>query len=110
MRDAMMHSLVEDLDFEKMAYRPAIVFLNGDYWGIHNIRERIENDYLAQHHEVDKDNLDLLEGNHSIIQGDDQDFLAMYNFIKSESMTTEANYSQAASLNRHFKLFSIYVV
>lgn len=98
MRDAMMHTLVEDLDFEKMAYRPAIVFLNGNYWGIHNIRERIENDYLAQHHDVDKENIDLLEGNHSVIQGDNTAFLAMHNFIKNESMALEANYLQAASL------------
>ncbi|MCA9947681.1 MAG: CotH kinase family protein, partial [Anaerolineales bacterium] len=38
-RDAMAQSLVSHLSFDTQPYRPAIVFLNGEYWGVHNVRE-----------------------------------------------------------------------
>ena len=44
-------------------YEPAIVFINGEYWGIQNIREKINEYYLAQNYGVDKDNVDILRQN-----------------------------------------------
>ena len=94
----MMHTLVDDLDMETMAYRPTIVFLNGEYSGIHNFSERPNNDYLVQHHEVNKDNLDILWSRYAVIQGDNTDYLAMYDFIKHQDMSIQSNYDYAASL------------
>lgn len=45
MRDGFMTSLVRDVDIEHQDYRPAIVFINGAYWGIHNIREKVNEDF-----------------------------------------------------------------
>ncbi len=32
------------MDLDGQAYRPTIVFLNGEYWGIHNLREKLNED------------------------------------------------------------------
>ena len=42
-------------------YRPVILFLNGDFWGVYNIREKLDNNYLVAHHGVNTDNIDYLE-------------------------------------------------
>jgi hypothetical protein len=47
-RDGMMSSLVKDFDLEYQAYRPAVLFLNGEYWGIQNIREKVNEHFLEQ--------------------------------------------------------------
>jgi hypothetical protein len=39
-RDEVIQSLVSHLNIPTQAYRPSVVFLNGEYWGIYNIRER----------------------------------------------------------------------
>jgi len=59
-RDGLMQTLVENTAIDVLAYRPAAVFLNGEYWGLMNLREKPDRHYLASHHGVDPDNLDLL--------------------------------------------------
>ena len=61
-RDALMHSLlVGQMDVDYLAYQPAIVYINGNYWGIQNIREKIDADYIESNYAVRKDDLDLIE-------------------------------------------------
>ena len=65
-RDALSQMvLVEYMDVDIQAYRPAVLFLNGQYWGIHNIREKINEHYVAGNFGVDPDEVNLLEGNGS---------------------------------------------
>lgn len=60
-RDAMIQRLVGHLRFDTQAYRPAAVYLNGRYWGLHNIRERYDEHYLARTHGVGEEELDIVE-------------------------------------------------
>ena len=49
-RDGFLQTLVNDLDLDTQAYRPAVTFLNGEYWGISNILERLTEDYITSHY------------------------------------------------------------
>lgn len=59
-RDGLMQSLVSHLNISTQAYRPSVMFLNGEFWGIHNIRERFDKHYFASHYNLDKDKLAIL--------------------------------------------------
>jgi len=48
-RDALMHEIVRDLDIDLQAYQPVVVYLNNQYWGIYNLREKFNLSYLRQH-------------------------------------------------------------
>ena len=102
-RDALMQSLVSDLNVDTQASRPCIAFVNGEFWGIYNIRERYDDHYFANHYDIDQENVAVLEisqGNKTpeINEGDESD-LAYYNemvaFFNNNSMTTQANYLKA---------------
>ena len=58
------------------AYRPAVLFLNGQYWGIHNIREKINEHYVAGNFGVDAEEVNLLEGNGSVVAGTNAGYTA----------------------------------
>lgn len=60
MRDALMHRLVESLDQDTQAVRPAVVYLNGEYWGIHHLRERLDEYYLSQHYNLAVEDIVLI--------------------------------------------------
>ncbi|MDA7803446.1 CotH kinase family protein [Crocinitomix sp.] len=62
-RDAFMTQLAAPTGVAVQAYRPAIVFLNGQYWGIQNLREKISEHYLKSNFGVDKGNVDILRHN-----------------------------------------------
>ena len=59
-RDGLMHELIKDRGLDVQAYRPSIVLLNGEYWGIHNIREKFTKDYIKSKYNVKKSNLVMM--------------------------------------------------
>ncbi|MGE5860827.1 MAG: CotH kinase family protein, partial [Ignavibacteria bacterium] len=97
-RDAVMQTLVKDLDIDYVEYRPATSFINGEYWGIYNIREKINEHYIANRHGVDPDNIDLLENNMTVIQGDSLSYRELIDYISTNDMTTDEAYSYLDSV------------
>ena len=94
LRDGMATGLMQNTGVDMQEYRPAVVYINGDYWGIHNIREKVNEEFLASNHVgVDPDELDQLELDGQIIEGDNQDYLDMISFIQNNSLNSESNYN-----------------
>ena len=92
-RDGMHTSLMDNTGVVHQEYRPAAVYINGDYWGIHNIREKVNEEFLASNHPgVDPDELDQLEVDGSIIEGDNQDYLNMIDFVENNGLSNPDNY------------------
>ena len=91
-RDALMTGLIADTNLDYQAYRPATIFINGMYWGILNIREKVNEHFLASNNNVVADDLDILEDNASIVQGNDDPYLQMRDFINNNDMSDQANY------------------
>src|SRR5699024_12492945 len=60
--DGLMQSLVESFGtVDTQAYRPAVVVLNGEYYGIQNIRERFDEYYFKTNYNIDENDLAILE-------------------------------------------------
>ncbi|HHT35917.1 MAG: CotH kinase family protein [Candidatus Wallacebacter cryptica] len=93
--DALMHELIAHTKVDVMAYRPAVVFINGEYWGIHNIRERLDQHYLAAHYNLDPENVvitthydELDYGN----PGDERDLHEITAYVQRNNMASAQNY------------------
>ncbi len=95
--DALLQKIVENLDLETQSYRPAIVFLNGEYWGIQNIREKINEDYLEEHYGVDSKKVDLLENNSVVLEGSNSDYLELLDFVSNNDPANDENYEYVKS-------------
>ncbi|MEM9885708.1 MAG: CotH kinase family protein [Bacteroidota bacterium] len=96
-RDGLMTSLLEDWDIEKQDYRPSHVYINGDYWGIYNIREKINRYFLSDYHDVHKDSIDLMEHQAIVKMGDDNHYNAMLHFLRRNPLTVPSNYEYIES-------------
>jgi nuclear transport factor 2 (NTF2) superfamily protein len=46
-RDAVLHRVMDGLHLEVSRSRPVSVFVNGEYWGLFNLRERLGDDHFA---------------------------------------------------------------
>jgi hypothetical protein len=91
-RDVLMQSLVETCDLDIQAYRPVVTFLNGKYWGIYNLREKISKYYIGSNHEIDPQKIDLLENDRAVIDGDGEHYQNLLDFISSHSLSDPGNY------------------
>ena len=54
MRDSILSTLAADTSVLYRETEVAVVYVNGRYWGVYNMRERISNDMIAQFHGWDK--------------------------------------------------------
>lgn len=98
-RDGTAQQLLyqEGLDIDVLGYAPCVVFINGQYWGIHNIREKIGTSYLEENHGVDGDSVDMLKEEHTVEEGDSLDFTALYTYITSNDLSVDTSYARVAN-------------
>ncbi len=82
-RDAFMHKLIQkQTDIDIQDYEPSVVFLNGSYWGVYNIREKIGPYYLNENFGTPDDNVSILRDNHNIVVGSNYHYAEMMDYIK----------------------------
>ncbi len=99
LRDAFHHFMFKDMTkLSLMQYRPVIMFINGEYWGIHNIRERYDDNYLEENYGVAEDSIDFLEKNSEVIVGDDIHYEMMLDSLTTLDMSDSANYAYMTTL------------
>jgi hypothetical protein len=91
-RDIMIQQMVKGLDIDYQAFRPVIVFLNGEYWGIHNIRERIDRYYFETNYNIDPDNIDLLTDYMDVTEGDEYHYQNLRNFMEDNDLSRSGHY------------------
>lgn len=97
-RDAFIQKAVQEvIDIDVMDSRPCVVYINGEYWGLYNIREKINEDYLASHHGVDPDQVDLLVWNGTAMAGSNEAYKALVEYVASHDMQNQDYYEYATS-------------
>lgn len=93
LRDGFMQSLVRHLPFETMAFRQSVLFVNGEFWGIANIRERYDDDYLAIKYDISKSKIHYLSGNAVVEEGTADHYNAMLDYISANGLTDSTHYN-----------------
>lgn len=108
-RDAMMHRLVAETNLDTQAYLPVVVFLNGEYWGIHNLRERYDLAYLVREYGLDEDEIDLLTRRWHVVSGGNSQYLDTLEFFESADLETDEAYARAQTLIDVENLIDYYI-
>ncbi|MBK9593052.1 MAG: CotH kinase family protein [Crocinitomicaceae bacterium] len=60
--DLFMQTLARDSYVTTQTGHPLVVYINGNYWGIYNLRERIDPYYLSKQEDVKEEEITILEG------------------------------------------------
>lgn len=90
-RDAFMQRLASTTHVDYMGYEPAYAYLNGNFWGHFEIRERQDEDYIAGNHGIDPENVDIISHTYNglnAIGGNLDDFTELYATITNTTTTT----------------------
>jgi len=81
--DAVLtRTLKGQMDIDMQDYRPVVVYINGEYYGLYNLREKLNADYTVTKFNVDKDNIDLIKYM-SAKHGSTYDYNNLVNYINS---------------------------
>jgi hypothetical protein len=91
-KDAFIHQCFKNMNFCIQEYQPSIVYINGEYWGLHNIRERFDKYYFERVFGIDEDNLDFLSNNGVVDEGEGTHYDAMIDYMNQNDISQSEHY------------------
>ena len=98
LRDVVASSLAEGQDILYQDHQVIQVYINGEYYGHYNLREKINKYFIAQYegvtdpHQIDKIDILARTGTDQFLQnGDNTDWLALCDFCKKQDLTVPEN-------------------
>ncbi len=83
-KDVLAQNITSSLGLDYQEFQPAIVFINGEYWGIHTIRDRIDERYIEYTRHIDKDSVEIRKYGY---------MPDVTNFIENNSLEYDDNYN-----------------
>lgn len=107
LRDAMIKRICEGrMNLDWQASRPVIVFINGEYWGVHYIMEKIDEFFLASNHNLDPARIDLLTYSPDLknflvrraIAGRTDEYDRFMDFIEKNDLSVPENYRNVKAM------------
>lgn len=96
-RDDLGNMLTKGINVEQQHFRHVIVFINGEYWGIHSIKERMDDYFIQNLYGIDDDDVTLLDQEYDVQgNGHAADSAKMKNlegFVDVNDMNDPTNYA-----------------
>ena len=112
-RDHIVQAPLKDIgNMATLDREKAIVFLNGEYWGLYEIQEKTSDDYIHSNYGIAKEDVAMIKDN-ALEEGTADDLKAyndLVDFIKTNDMSDAANYKTVTekldvdSMIEHFAL------
>lgn len=103
-RDAYIHelSIRAELSLDERSYEPCIMYVDGEYWGVYELREKADDlDYTLFYYNQGNPYVEYLKtwgGTWQEYGTDGEDsWEALVNFITTNNMTDDANYDYVTS-------------
>lgn len=98
-RDELASGLLEgtDINILYQAYRPTVLYLNGEYWGVYFMKEKRNRFFVAQH-ENTENNVDLAigKGFKQRTYGDNSDWVNLYEYATTHDLSASDAYNYVA--------------
>lgn len=92
-RDSINQKLTEDRSFAHQAMSECIVFIDGEFWGIYQITEKLNDTYISDHYGVAKADVAMVKSG-DLEEGTDAD-LADWNALMEGIANGSVTYKQA---------------
>ncbi len=93
-RDALLQRLAEGgcVDYQETEF--GVLYIDGQYWGHYNLRERICKSNICQFEgwEGDEDDIDLIKANTNVMQGSNESMVQLLDYVTSHDMNTAEAY------------------
>lgn len=98
-RDILGTSLVDEYtNVDTQAYKTVVLYINGKYYGVMNIREKVDDDFIEEHYNVDSSKLNMIQGvaKSTYLEtkyGSRSFYDQILSYVKNNDMRKESNYN-----------------
>lgn len=93
--DVVCNKIAATTNIDVVAFRPVVLYINGEYWGIYYLQERIDKYFIEDNFGIKNNKIDIIEGWYGeAVDGNGDDFKALYDFILDNDLSTQQNYQK----------------
>lgn len=113
-RDAFCQTLADkyNLNVDGRAYRPIVIYINGQYWGLYELRERVDADFTNFYYDQPQGKVDMLAywGGLQLDEGSDTAWVALYNFMMGNNLAIQSNYDYVVERFDPLSLIDYFII
>lgn len=96
-RDGMTQSLtIENMDVDFQGFRAAVLFVNGQYMGINNIRAKVDEDLILETRQLTGQKIDMIENENYAEAGTLDQYLA-FKALYQKNLSIQPNFDEVAA-------------
>ena len=105
-QDYVANRMALEMGLEAPNSRPVVVYLNGEYWGIYFLQEKLDDHYLEDHYDIEPERCNIICGNRyglngwdiEVESGEGLGFEKMMDWLEDADLSDSANYAYLSSL------------
>ena len=107
-QDYVANRMALQMGLEASNSRPVVVYLNGEYWGIYFLQEKLDDHYLEDHFGVEPEQCNIICGNGldgetwewnvEVESGDGSGFEQMMDWLEDADLSDSTNYAYISNL------------
>lgn len=93
-QDDIIHTIIDrsSSNMDVQMSTPVVMYINGEYWGVHNLRERQDKYYIEANHGIHQDSVNIIGGNMVAEEGSAESFENLLEFVIGNDMSNTENY------------------
>ncbi|WP_286081036.1 CotH kinase family protein [Parablautia intestinalis] len=99
-KDYIVSTTVKNFNVTTMNYKPYVLFLNGEYWGVYWLNEKYNEEYFVHQYGVSENDVIMIKGG-TLEVGEEDDlkyYSLMYEFCSQSDITKEINYEKVCEM------------
>ena len=94
-QDYVCSQMAIGIGLEAGRSRPVVVYLNGEYWGVYFLQEKMDERYLEDHYGIDIGQCNIISNWMELENGHDDSFQEMMDWLETADLSMEENYRHA---------------
>ncbi len=97
-RDELATSIMDDYGtVDVQAYKAIVLYINGEYWGVYFLREKVDEEFVQHHYDVPREGTNIIRIDNVLSSGSSKDYVSLRNYIQNHNMANADAYAYVES-------------
>ena len=93
-RDELATSIVNGVtELDVQEHKAAVLYINGKYWGLYFLREKVDEMFIANNHNVSSAKTNIVRIDGEVMVGSKKNYNAIINYVKTHDMSQSKHYN-----------------
>ena len=102
------------MDMDAQASGHGILYINGEFYGIISLKEKVNEHYLEANHNIDPDNVDMMQDDQTLVYGDDEKYTELRGFMVYNNLSNTILWNELGRIMDieeylNYKMTQIYI-